>query len=88
MKRAIIDYKKLTSELLNKLVAKYPYGYNDEDMMIVQSMTSQDGGGLSRIRKSYLSADADLNAATKALLLSSTNLIGRLRSLFGVVGNC
>ena len=33
MKRAIIDYKKLTPELLNKLVEKYPYGYNDEDII-------------------------------------------------------
>ena len=33
MKRAIIDYKKLTTELLNKLVEKFPYGYNDEDII-------------------------------------------------------
>ena len=33
MKRAIIDYKKLTPELLNKLVEKYPYGYNEEDII-------------------------------------------------------
>lgn len=33
MKRAIIDYKKLTPELLNKLVEKFPYGYNDEDII-------------------------------------------------------
>ncbi len=33
MKRTIIDYKKLTPELLNKLVEMYPYGYNDEDII-------------------------------------------------------
>ncbi len=33
MKRAIIDYKKLTPELLNKLVEMFPYGYNDEDII-------------------------------------------------------
>ena len=33
MKRAIIDYKKLTPELLNKLVEQFPYGYNDEDII-------------------------------------------------------
>lgn len=33
MKRTIIDYKKLTPELLNKLVEKFPYGYNDEDII-------------------------------------------------------
>lgn len=33
MKRAIIDYKKLTEELLNLLVVKFPYGYSDEDII-------------------------------------------------------
>jgi len=33
MKRAIIDYKKLTQELLNLLVVKFPYGYSDEDII-------------------------------------------------------
>ena len=33
MKRTIIDYKKLTPELLNKLVEMFPYGYNDEDII-------------------------------------------------------
>jgi len=33
MKRTIIDYKKLTPGLLNKLVEMFPYGYNDEDII-------------------------------------------------------
>lgn len=33
MKRVIIDYKKLTEELLNLLVVKFPYGYSDEDII-------------------------------------------------------
>lgn len=33
MKRAIIDYKKLTNDILNLLVEKYPDGYNDDDII-------------------------------------------------------
>ncbi len=29
MKRVIVDYKKLTPEVLSLLVDKYPYGYDD-----------------------------------------------------------
>jgi CPA2 family monovalent cation:H+ antiporter-2 len=59
--------------------------YSDEDMMILNNMTS-DKGGLSRIREKYLGAETDLDPSTKALLLSSTNHMDRLRSLFGSVG--
>jgi hypothetical protein len=34
MKRLIIDYKKLTPEILNLLTTKFPDGYNDEDIII------------------------------------------------------
>lgn len=33
MKRVIVDYKKLTSEILSMLVEKYPDGYSDEDVI-------------------------------------------------------
>ncbi len=33
MKRAIIDYKKLTPELAGLLLEKYPQGYGDEDII-------------------------------------------------------
>lgn len=59
--------------------------YNDTDMMILQNMTSE-GKGLSRIRESYLGHEVELDSDTKALLLSSTNHMDRLRSLFGSVG--
>lgn len=29
MKRKIVDYKKLTPDILSMLVEKYPYGYDD-----------------------------------------------------------
>lgn len=61
--------------------------YNDEDMQILKNMTSGEGGGLSRIRESYLGAEGELDASAKALLLSSTNHIDRLRSLFGLIGD-
>lgn len=33
LKRVIVDYKKLTSELLQLLVEKYPDGYGDNDII-------------------------------------------------------
>jgi hypothetical protein len=33
MKRMIIDYKKLSPELAGLLLAKYPQGYGDEDII-------------------------------------------------------
>lgn len=33
MKRIIIDYKKLTSEILTLLTQKYPDGYGDNDII-------------------------------------------------------
>ena len=33
MKRVIVDYKKLNSDLLQLLVDKFPYGYDDTDIV-------------------------------------------------------
>jgi DNA-directed RNA polymerase subunit delta len=33
MKRVIVDYKKLTNEILSLLVEKYPDGYDAEDII-------------------------------------------------------
>jgi len=33
MKRVIVDFKKLNQELLQLLVAKFPYGYDDTDIV-------------------------------------------------------
>ncbi|RMB57363.1 hypothetical protein EAX61_11490 [Dokdonia sinensis] len=33
MKRVIVDYKKLTPEVLSLLVNKYPYGYDDDHVI-------------------------------------------------------
>jgi len=33
MKRVIVDYKKLTPEILSMLVDKYPYGYDDDHII-------------------------------------------------------
>jgi hypothetical protein len=60
--------------------------YDEIDMVLLKNMTSDGGKGLSRIRESYLGAEAELDAGTKALLLSSTNHMDRLKSLFGSVG--
>lgn len=33
MRRVIVDYKKLTNEILSMLVEKYPDGYGDDDII-------------------------------------------------------
>ncbi|TRZ45213.1 hypothetical protein [Robertkochia solimangrovi] len=33
MRRVIVDYKKLTNEILTMLVEKYPDGYGDDDII-------------------------------------------------------
>lgn len=33
MRRVIVDFKKLTNEILSMLVEKYPDGYGDEDII-------------------------------------------------------
>ena len=37
MKRRIIDYEKLTSEVLDLLLEKFPDGYNYDDIMTFQN---------------------------------------------------
>ncbi len=34
MKRVIIDYKKLTPEIMSLLAQKFPDGYNDDDIIV------------------------------------------------------
>jgi hypothetical protein len=63
------------------------HAYNDIDMQLLASMTSEDGQGLSGIRRSYLGAEKDLEAANKAVLVSATNHMDRLRGLFGKIGS-
>ena len=41
MKRVIIDYKKLTDELLNMLVQKFPDGYDREDIIRFQNAQNE-----------------------------------------------
>lgn len=61
--------------------------YDEDDMLMLEGMTLNESGGLLRIRESYLGAEKDLDTSGKSLLVSSTNHIDRLRSLFGQVGS-
>ena len=56
-------------------------------MQLLANMTSEDGKGLSGIRQSYLGAEKDLEASNKAVLVSATGHMDRLRSLFGKIGS-
>lgn len=41
MKRIIIDYKKLTPEILSLLVQKYPDGYDDRDVVVFKNSKNE-----------------------------------------------
>ncbi len=41
MKRIIIDYKKLTPEILSMLVQKYPDGYDDRDVVVFKNAKNE-----------------------------------------------
>ncbi|WP_274476572.1 hypothetical protein [Mangrovimonas aestuarii] len=41
MKRVIVDYRKLTPEILRLLTDKFPDGYNDDDIIIFDDHHNQ-----------------------------------------------
>ncbi len=41
MKRIIVDYKKLTPEILSLLVEKYPDGYDDRHIIVFKNSKNQ-----------------------------------------------
>lgn len=41
MKRIIVDFKKLTPEILSLLVEKYPDGYDDTDIIIFKNASNE-----------------------------------------------
>ena len=41
MKRVIVDYKKLTPEVLNLLTQKFPDGYGDKDIIVFDDHNNQ-----------------------------------------------
>ncbi len=41
MKRIIVDYKKLTPEILSLLVEKYPDGYDDDHVIVFKNARNE-----------------------------------------------
>jgi len=41
MKRVIVDFKKLTDDILNMLVEKFPDGYNDSDIIVFKNAVGE-----------------------------------------------
>ncbi|MFI2742610.1 hypothetical protein ACG2LH_07705 [Zhouia sp. PK063] len=41
MRRVIVDYKKLTNEILTLLVEKYPDGYGDDDIISFKNLKNE-----------------------------------------------
>ncbi len=51
MKRIIVDYKKLTTEILNLLIEKFPDGYGIRDII---KFTNQDGHYIEAVQVSTI----------------------------------
>jgi CPA2 family monovalent cation:H+ antiporter-2 len=60
--------------------------YDDMDMDMLKGMILGEGKGLSKIRESYLDTKMELNAESRALLVSSTNHMEGLKTIFGSIG--
>ncbi|MBS3994023.1 MAG: hypothetical protein KGZ87_09935 [Bacteroidetes bacterium] len=41
MKRIIVDYKKLTNEILKLISERYPDGYNDKDIIVFRNKDNE-----------------------------------------------
>lgn len=41
MKRIIVDYKKLNHDILDMLVAKYPHGYDEKDIIVFRNKDNE-----------------------------------------------
>ncbi len=41
MKRVIVNFKKLTPEIMSMLVAKYPDGYGDDDIIVFRNAKNE-----------------------------------------------
>lgn len=42
MKRVIVDYNKLTPELLEELVSKFPFGYDKDDIICFKNAKGEE----------------------------------------------
>ena len=42
MKRVIVEFKKLNDEIMNLLAEKFPYGYDDEDIITFKNMHGEE----------------------------------------------
>ncbi|MBN1767709.1 MAG: Na/Pi cotransporter family protein [Prolixibacteraceae bacterium] len=59
---------------------------NNEDADLLQLMTSEDGNGIKKVRKAYLSHENKLNADEKLNLLETMNRCERIIRLMGELG--
>ncbi|GAA4112323.1 hypothetical protein GCM10022393_10700 [Aquimarina addita] len=41
LKRVIVDFKKLTNTIMDLLVAKYPDGYNEDDIIVFRNAQNE-----------------------------------------------
>jgi hypothetical protein len=42
MRRVIVEFKKLNDEIMNLLAEKFPYGYDDDDIITFKNMHGEE----------------------------------------------
>ena len=42
MRRVIVEFKKLNDEIMNLLVEKFPYGYDEDDIITFKNMHGEE----------------------------------------------
>ncbi|MDD2365048.1 MAG: cation:proton antiporter [Desulfuromonadaceae bacterium] len=61
--------------------------FSQDEMALLTALASDGNHGLSKIRETYLGESQHLEPKTKALFLSATNYIERVKALFRSVGD-
>jgi hypothetical protein len=57
-----------------------------EDVVIMQTLTSEDGNGIKAVRSAYLADESNLDPSERMRLLATANHCERLIWLFGEIG--
>ncbi len=60
--------------------------FNEEDIMLLKIMTSNNSKGIDKVRSEYLNGKHEFDQSGNVLLLSAANLTERLVLLFGEIG--
>ncbi len=61
--------------------------YNEDDIMLLKSITSNNSNGIEKVRSTYINGKHDFDQSSNVLLLTAANMTERLIILFGQIGD-